>query len=223
MSGKKRIELTEDQIRNEILRLLFEIHKSAKSPASAAVGIRDIQSALKESHQLKQQEVASNLDYLVQKGWVGEKVTARSFTTKTGTTQNSQQTKYKISDIGIDRLEKASLFRKTPLSGTINITNIRGVTVVGDGNVVNANFTEVVDNLRELRDVLEKSPKLNDEQRLEVLADIDALEVQLQKPKLNVRVIELLWQSISAIATIAGFADATFKIGELIQPFLTNL
>jgi len=54
------------------------------------------------------------LDYLVQKGWVRQVIQHRTFTTPKGTTRSSEQKKYKISDIGIDKLEGASVFESRP-------------------------------------------------------------------------------------------------------------
>lgn len=173
----------DDQIRDAILRHLFVVHRAAKSPSKAAVGIRDLHFALRAEHGFKQQEVGSNLDYLVQKGWVTEVKIARSFTTNRGTTQNSEQVKYKISDVGLDKLQKASLFQKTPMNSGINITNIHGVTVVGDGNVVNTNFTDLSRVLNELKSEVQTNTTINDEQKLAVVADIDTLQAQLQKPQ----------------------------------------
>ena len=62
----------DDVIRDSILRHLLAIHQDAKSPAKASIGIRDLRAALKATHGYKQQQVGSNLDYLVQKGWVTE-------------------------------------------------------------------------------------------------------------------------------------------------------
>ena len=46
---------------------------------------------MREAHGTRQQDVASNLDYLVQKGWVSEVVQNRSFNTRSGTVQNSER------------------------------------------------------------------------------------------------------------------------------------
>ena len=56
----------DDVIRDNILRCLYELHRKARSPRSARKGIRDLLRALKERHGYKQQQVATNLDYLVQ-------------------------------------------------------------------------------------------------------------------------------------------------------------
>ena len=61
---------------------------------------------------MKQPEVASNLDYLVQVGWVREVTKERSFKTGKGMEISAEQVKYKISDIGINHLEAASVFKK---------------------------------------------------------------------------------------------------------------
>jgi hypothetical protein len=80
-----------DAIRDAVLRFLYERHRRAKSPKSAGLKIRDIQKAMRERHGYKQQDVASNLDYLIQKGWVREVIEDRTFTTKAGTTQQAER------------------------------------------------------------------------------------------------------------------------------------
>lgn len=210
----------EDKIRDAILRHLFTAHGSAKSPSKAAVGIRNLHSALKASHGYKQQEVGSNLDYLVQKGWVTEVRIARAFTTNRGTTQNSEQIKYKISDVGLDMLQQASLFQKVPVNSGINITNIQGVTVVGDGNVVNTDFTDLSRVMTEIKTAIQSHQTLSSEDKLSTLADIAALQAQLQKPKPNRSVVSALWESIEMAVTAAGFVELVHQASELIAPLL---
>ena len=73
-----------DAVRDSILRYLHSVHVKARSPKTAGLGIRKLAQALKPRG-FKLQEVASNLDYLVQKGWVRETVQQRTFTTLRGT------------------------------------------------------------------------------------------------------------------------------------------
>jgi hypothetical protein len=210
----------DDQIRDAVLRHLFTVHRSAKSPSKAAIGIRDLHSALKAEYGYKQHEVGSNLDYLVQKGWVTEVKIARSFTTSRGTTQNSEQVKYKISDVGLDKLQKASLFQKTSLSAGINITNIHGVTVVGDGNVVNTQFTDLSRVLNELKTEVQANTSIDDKQKLAAIADIDTLQAQLQKPEPNATIIGMLWNGIEKVGKVAGLLTVIEKVRNYIQPLL---
>lgn len=58
-------------------------------------------------------------------------------------TQQSEVRTYKISDVGIDKLEGASSYRLQEHLSRVNITNIRGVTIIGDGNVVNTNLADL--------------------------------------------------------------------------------
>jgi hypothetical protein len=211
----------DDAIRDAILRHLLAIHQQAKSPSKAAIGIRDLRAALKATHGYKQQEVGSNLDYLVQKGWATEVKIARSFQTPRGTTQNSEQVKYKISNIGLDKLQRASLYQKTPLTTGVNITNVHGVTVVGDGNVVNTNFTDLSRVLNELKTEVQSNSTINDEQKLAVVADIDTIQSQLQSPRPNKSVIGMLWAGIENVVTAAGLVDVATKTGALIGPLLS--
>jgi hypothetical protein len=211
----------DDAIRDAILRHLHAIHQQAKSPGKAAIGIRDLRAALKATRGFKQQEVGSNLDYLVQKGWVTEVKIERYFTTPKGTRQNSEQVKYKISNIGLDKLQRASLYQKTPLTTGINITNVHGVTVVGDGNVVNTNFTDLSRVLNELKSEVQANTTINDEKKLAVVADIDTIQSQLQSPKPNKSVIGMLWGGIEKIVTAAGLVDVATKAGAFIGPLLS--
>jgi hypothetical protein len=137
-----------DAIRDAILRHLYSVHSKARSPKSAGLKITELGKALKP---FKLQEVGSNLDYLVQKGWVREVIEKRMFTTPKGTTQQAEKRSYKISDLGIDRLEAASIYLLAPAATHINVTNIRGVTVVGEGNVVNTTFADVSRALSAIR------------------------------------------------------------------------
>src|SRR5437870_10634301 len=116
---------------------------------------------------MPQEEVSSNLDYLVQVGWIREVVKERSFTTHRGMEMSQEQVKYKISDIGINHLQAGTMFKKPEVTSRVNITNIKGVTIVGDGNVVNTQYADLSRALDVLDKELGASDKLSDEQKLE--------------------------------------------------------
>ncbi len=208
-----------DAVRDALLRFLYAKHRKAKSPKSAAAMIRDVQKAMRDEHGFKQQEVASNLDYLIQKGWVREVIENRTFTTARGTTQQAERRTYKISDVGIDRLEAASTYQR-PAAHQVNITNVKGVTVVGDGNVVNTNFTDLARMLEEIRMAVAQSPRVEDQAKLDLAADIDSLQGQLQKPAPSKDVVRKLWTGIANTVTAAGFVDLITKAAGMIAPLL---
>src|SRR5260370_7331564 len=95
-----------DAARDAILRHLYSVHGKARSPKSAGLKISELGKALKP---LKLQEVGSNLDYLVQKGWVREEIEKRMFTTPRGTTQQAEKRSYKLSDLAIAHFKPTSI------------------------------------------------------------------------------------------------------------------
>jgi hypothetical protein len=208
-----------DVIRDAILRELHDVFQAARSVKATAVGIKDLQKRLRDKHGYKQQQVAANLTYLIQKGWAEEVVEQRTYTTDRGTQMPSPKTSYRISDIGIDLLEKASVFgREDEKTRSINITNIQGVTVVGDQNVVNTELTDASRALSELRSALLDSTDLDERAKLDAAADIEAILAQLQKPEPSKPVVQALWSNIEraaaagqlvAFATQAGTALAS--------------
>jgi hypothetical protein len=182
--------------------------------------MQELARALKSAG-LKQQEVASNLDYLIQKGWVCEVIANRTFTTPQGTVRQNEKRSYKISDAGIDRLEAASTYQRPETTPHVNITNVHGVTVLGNGNVVNTNFTDLTHVLNEMRQAVLNAPHVPDDQKLDIAADIDSLQGQLQKPAPHRTIVKTLWSGIEKAVTGAGFMDLLAKAGALVGPLLS--
>ena len=210
-----------DLVRDAILRHLYATHCKARSPKTAGLKITELTRDLKASG-FKQQEVASNLDYLVQKGWVREVVETRTFTTPRGTTQQAEKRTYKVSDSGIDHLEAASLYQRPAIGAHVNISNIHGVTIVGEGNVVNATFTDLSRVLSDAKGAILAEPQLSEGQKLEAIADIDSLQAQLQKPNPDKSVIQQLWSGIEKVAAMGGAIEFVHRAAELIQPLLRH-
>lgn len=211
--------MTNDEIRDLILRTLYDTHRADRGRTGGAKSIREIQQLVRP-HGLKQQDVGHNLDYLVQKGWIKEVVRQRNFTTNRGTTQSAEQVTFKISDAGIDRIEQASTYQRSPVGGSINITNIQGVTVVGNDNVVNTSFTELSRQLMDARQVVLASPAVADAAKLEIVADIDTLQSQLQRPMPHAGVVRQVWTSLENALTAAGLIELGAKIAALVAPLL---
>jgi hypothetical protein len=170
-----------DERRTRILRFLYDRHQAAKGISAIPIGIQELRREMKNRYGMKQSEVASNLDYLIQVGWVKPEAKSRSFVTGKGMVLNREQTKYKISELGINHLEAASMFKKPQAAGQVNITNVQGVTILGDGNVVNAEFTEVSSALDELDQAIANSRQLSDEQKLDAAGDLSAIRAQVAK------------------------------------------
>ena len=125
-----------DEIRRIILKFLYDVHRKARSMKSARVPISKLKSELKKLG-LKEHEIVSNLDYLIQAGWVKVESEEVEFKTPKGFTKRQKREYYKISDSGINYFEGPSKFQRVEKSVYgINVTNIQGVTVIGDQNVI---------------------------------------------------------------------------------------
>ncbi len=211
----------QDEKRDQIVRYLYERHRTSRGIAKIPAGIQEVQREMKLRHELKQADVSSNLDYLVQSGWVREDVRERSFQTERGMKVSKEQIKYKISDVGINHLEAGTMFRKPETAQSINITNVRGVTVVGDGNIVNTQFTDLARALDDLDHAIATCRDLNDEQKLDAAGDLSTIRTQIAKKNPNASVVKLAWQSLETVATLSGVADAASKVALLLAPLLS--
>ena len=211
----------EDQKRDAILRYLHQRHRNTRGISKIPIGIRDLQAEMKAQAGLSQQEVSSNLDYLVQVGWVKEVVKDRSFKTKGGMEVSQEQVKYKISDVGINHLEGATAFRKADASRHVNITNVRGVTILGDGNVVNASYTDLSRCLDEFDAAIAKNDAISDEDKVNAAGDLTTIRGQIAKPTPDSTIIRTAWISLSRLADVATLADVAMKVGLLLQPLLS--
>lgn len=192
---------------------------SARGKKGSAIRISDIKKELKASHSLTQQEVQSNLTYLISQGWVEEDTIEKSFTAPGGTVIPSTTSFYKITAAGIDKIEGPGEFTMQKFHG-INITATgQNIITLGDGNQVNVQFSDLGKALVELRDAITKSHAA-EQDKLAYVADIDTIQSQLAKPAPNKRIIGAAWESVKATAAINGCAEFVTKVGGLIGELL---
>jgi hypothetical protein len=72
-----------NEIRRIMLQYFYDRNKnatSARGKRGSAVKISDVKKELKATHGLTQQEVQSNLTYLISQGWVEEDAVEKTFT-----------------------------------------------------------------------------------------------------------------------------------------------
>lgn len=138
------------------------------------------------------------------------------FKTHGGMEVSSEQVKYKISDIGINHLEAGTTFKKPQAASQVNITNIKGVTILGDGNIVNAEFTDLSRALAELDEKIAAARELTDEQKLDAGGDLATIRVQIGKKQPDRSMIRSAWQSLKFLVDVASVADAAVKVAALI-------
>lgn len=199
-----------DDIREKMLRYFYDRNRNSTSThgkKGSQVKISDVKRELKELHGLSQPQVMSNLTYLLERGWVSHYEEKRTFMTSRGTAQPSSVDWYGISADGIDKIEgdSSAFTRKDPFAG-INVTAVGSTVQVGDGNYVNARYSDLHADLDRLRQGILTSDALDEPTKFAAVADIETAKIQLAKPNPDRTVIDKVWPSIAKAATAAGLA-----------------
>ncbi len=160
--AKKQVRqgLTNNEIRTVMLRYFYDRNRNATSTRGkkgSSVKISDVKRELKASHELTQQEVQSNLTYLISQGWVKEDVIEKSYTAPSGTVIPSTTHFYTITAPGIDKIEGPGEFTMPKFHGIKIEATGQNIITLGDGNQVNAKFGELGQSLSELRSAITSS------------------------------------------------------------------
>ncbi|MDQ1280374.1 MAG: hypothetical protein QG670_1637 [Thermoproteota archaeon] len=209
---------SKDEICEAILKFFYDIHKSSRSMKSSRLKISTIKKGLKQEG-LTEQEIIGNLDYLIQTDWIVKDEESYQLPTSNRII-NAKAEFYKISDKGIDHFNGASKFQKKHPPAGINITNLQGVTVVGDGNIVNAVYSDLYRNLNLLADEIAKTEKISDEDKLNYSAEINTITSQLSKQSPDKDIVTKAWEKLKPLATIAGIVSFFEKVESLIEMLL---
>lgn len=191
-----------EPIREALLKHLREVHLRAMSPKSAGVGMRALAEALKPLG-FTQHQLADQLDYLVQQGWVREVVEYRPFTGAGGVARTSERRSYKISAEGIDFLDAG-----LPPGRSSGVPPVQ------------PRFAELAGVLDDLRGALLDLPHLGEERRREIVGDLDSLRGQLEKPHPTPSVVRTLWEGIERAVRIPALDSLLHRVGALLAPLL---
>ena len=208
-----------DAIREQILKFLYDRHRAARGMKGAEVGIRDLKRHMK-GLSFGETDVVSNLKYLIDTEHVVESRREYSVPTKTGIYLAQEQIKFRISDKGINHFEGPSQFQASRALTGINITNVRGITVIGDRNFVNYQYGDLFRSLDLLGEEVRKSAQLTDEEKLNYQAEIETIKSQLAKPSPNRSIIREAWAGLAALATVEGVAQFVDRVTHLIGPLV---
>jgi hypothetical protein len=206
-----------DEIRELILMDLYQVHKNARSLKSARKSMSELKRQLKQ-HGLSEREIVANLDFLISSGWVKVEKETTEFRSPRGFIRKQEKDYFKISDTGVNYFEGISKFQKIEKSfAGINITNIGGVTVVGDGNtVVNTRYLDLYKELSLFSEIIRKSDQLTDSSKLDYVAEIETIKSQLMKPDPDKSIIKRAWEKLKPLATVAGIASFFTQVTKLI-------
>lgn len=218
----KKVTLSDAEVRNIVLRFFYDRGKqatSARGKAGFAVKMSDAKKVLKSTHQLSQQQVVSNLHYLISQGWIEEEKVSKSVPLPSGTVIPQVTSYYKITAAGTDKIEGPSEFTMDRFNGIRIEATGQSIVTVGDGNQINAQHSDIAHALIDLRKAVIASEQLNDAEKLDVASDIDSIESQLVKATPNKTVISAAWEGVKKIAVAADVALKVGKVAALLAPF----
>jgi hypothetical protein len=209
-----------DTIRQQILGFFYDRNAHATSrfgKRGSAVKISDVKAELKAAHGLTQQQVMSNLTYLIDRGWVKTIDQEKTVTTRGGTAIPSVVTFYEITAQGIERVEGPSQFEPPDRYAGINIhATGSNVITLGRGNYVNATFEQLFRTLSEFKEAVAQSAELPDESKLEIAVDVETIKDQLVKTQPDKEVVARLWSRIERVSAVAGLAGFVAQIAPMI-------
>ena len=208
-----------DEVRGMILKFFYDkasVATSLRGKKGSSIKMKDIKSGLKSEHLLKDNQIISNLTYLLSQGWVKEEIEKKSFTTKGGVSVPSETHYYSITAAGTDKIEGPGKFTPNRFEGIRIEATGQNIITIGDGNQINAKFKEAAEGLLDLKEAVKKSTDFEEEAKLEIVSDIETIQGQLSKPIPNKFVIKTLWGGIEKIATIGGVADLIQKVTPFI-------
>ncbi len=194
-------EPKDDELRTAPLRFLYDRHKGARSDAGAYATMGVVKKGTKHLG-VKERRIVSNLIYLVQTRWVEEKTEPYTIYQK-GRPLPVSRTVYRIAASGVDRFEGPSAFQHVDRTAGINITNVQGVTVVGEGNIVSTRFEGLFRDLDGLGTAL-RSADIPDADKVAFQAEIDTIKSQLAKGSPDKSILQRAWDGLSGAATVAG-------------------
>ena len=191
---------------------------SSRGKKGSSVKISDVKRELKASHALSQQQVQSNLTYLISQGWVKEDAIDKSYTAPGGTVIPSTTHFYTITAAGIDKIEGPGEFTMPKFHGIKIEATGQNIITLGDGNQINAKFGELGQALADLRDAIANSDA-PESSKLELVADIDTIQSQLAKPQPIITIIRTAWEVVRGAAAINGCTALVTKVSGLLGHF----
>jgi hypothetical protein len=176
---------------------------------------------LKAQNGLTQQEVMSNLTYLVDRKWINREQVSKQQQTAHGTLVPSTTTWYCISSLGIEKLEGDSEYKPKEKFPGISLTATgQNVITLGDSNVVNVAFVDLYNELEKLKRAVAENPGMPAGEKLDVSADIESLKEQLAKQQPNSGIVKHLWGGIKSAVTVYHFIELVQAIDALVRPLL---
>ncbi len=122
--------------------------------------------------------------------------------------------------MGITHFEGPSKFVSSERFSGINITNIQGVTIVGNNNIVRDEFIDLFKSLELLEEIIKANNKLSDAEKVDLQSDIETIKNQLGKTEPDRNIIKAAWETIkNKLKDFSEIIEPISKVASLIKIF----
>jgi len=202
-----------DEIREMILSFLDKKRRKARSLKSIGATPGELKKELKKLG-LTENEIVINLDFLIKNGWIEEQIQRYKLFKRN---IEVEKVTYRLSEVGLRYFEKESRFDTTGTFSGIKLDNIQdSIVIIGSGNIVQKDYYPLYSALDELKNkiMLSDLPEIS---KLDYLADVETMKVQLAKPHPEKSIIKKVWEKIGALSKVAGFVSLVERIYHLLE------
>lgn len=204
--------LTEDEVKNKILKYLYEFNKKRAIWTTAGKVVSEL-----KSPEIDKVRIVNNINFLKEAKFINKKnEKAKGLDGKSISFE-----KIMISNKGIQLFEDSVYSQKSLSSITIQAgEGSNNVFVLGNQlGTINQSIGSSIAELDNLINFV-KSQRLTTEEERNLIGDIETIKSQLIKPSPSKQIIKFAWSVLSSAATLSGAHDLMIKIGLLIKSFL---
>ena len=215
MPKKTKVELSDDSVREIILKYFYDALNESRGLESHKLKLKQIYKGLKERG-IERKPAVRNLRYLIETKWILEEIKEIHFATRQGESKT-----YRISKDGIDLFEGSSKFQKSDRFTGINISNLtNSVVVIGNNNYVRNEHKDLAESLNKLGNQIRLSSELSDEQKVEYQAEINTINSQLAKSNPDKGIIQKSWEFLKGVSVVNSLITLFNHTSDLIKHFL---
>ena len=200
---------SEDKTREDILSFLYNYNKDK----ARSIAPRMVANRLRDKG-IDKQEVTRNINYLIDEGFIKKKT--KKVKSSYGPLSFESLI---ISSKGIQLFEQSKFTRKT--FSSISLEGGNNVIVFGDnlGSITQTKGTSIEELNKFIEDIRAKAV-LSEEEKMNLIGDIETIKSQLVKPTPSKQIIQAAWAAINVAATFSGAHDFLLKIKNLIVGWL---
>lgn len=186
---------TENEIRDHIMKYFYEMYINRSGTFHGRERGDIAVSNILRDNNYDRREVSRNIEYLSKGGWLNHVIKCES--AQGDPNIKLEKHSYEISQKGIDLFDEEFKYMDNKYQG-INISNVGGVVILGDNNVVNQEYKKLNNLLNELsKDI--QNEKIDDSSKLNMIADIETMKQQIMKANPDKRILSKAWGNIKKI------------------------